>query len=190
MLICVVSFALHSPISLNIHNLCQDIDLTSPAYFIHGGKWHKVLEQEMDVSVIISNRIEFDYGWDILEGALIYKIQKQHAKSDAFVQDESKSIQLLVVWHVEHTQRPCVHALLVEHEEFNWNEDKLRQLHQKCWHPLNAWIEPIGINWLLRDTTVLETTVKATNGGYRWDIFISKGEKDDVERPLWIDAKR
>jgi hypothetical protein len=157
---------------------------------MHGGRWHAVPDQEIDVNIIMGNRIELDSGRDILEGALVYKIQRQHAESDEFTQDESRSIQLLVAWHVEHAQRPCVRTLLIEHEEFNWDEDKLRQLHQKCWRPLNTQVEPIGINWLLHDTTVLMTEAKVMNGGYRWDIIISEGTKNDVERPLWIDVER
>jgi hypothetical protein len=33
-------------------------------------------------------------------------------------------------------------------------------------------------------------TVKTMNEDHRWDIFITKGVKDNVKRPLWINAKR
>jgi hypothetical protein len=188
-LICV-SLVLQSPVSLNIHNQCQDINLTSPVYFIHGGKWHVVPDQEIDVDAIMRSRLEFDSGQDILEGILVYKIQRQHAKSDEFVQDKSKNIQLLVAWHAEHTKGLHVRALLIEHDkEFNWDEDKLRELHQKCWCPLDAWANPTGSNWKLDDATMLTTTIKVMNGDYRWDISISE-EGDGIERPLWIDAER
>jgi hypothetical protein len=189
LLICVVSLVLQSPISLNIHNQCKDIKLTSPVYFIHGGIWHTVPDHTIDVDAIMRNQLEFDSGQDILDGILLYKIQRQHTESDKLVQAESKNIQLLVAWHVEPTKELNVCALLIEHDK-EFDEDKLKRLHQKYWYLLDAWVNPVGINWLLNDTTMLETTIKVMNGGYRWDIFISGGVESIPRRPLWIDTER
>jgi hypothetical protein len=191
-LICVVSLALQSSVvSLNIHNQCQDINLTSPVYFIHGGKWHVVPDQEIGVEAVMRNHIEFDSRQDILEGIMAYRIQRQCTGSDKFIQGESKNIQLLVTWSSEYTKELHVRALLVEYDkEFNWNEDMLRQLHQKYWQLLKERIHPIRRNWMLDDATVLATTIKAMNGCYRWDIFISERVGDDVYGPLWINAER
>jgi hypothetical protein len=75
------------------------------------------------------NYLEFDSGRDILEGVLVYRVQGKHVKSDEFVHDESKNIQLLIAWH-EHTKGIDVSALLVEYDN-ELDEDKLRQLYQK-----------------------------------------------------------
>jgi hypothetical protein len=174
---------------LNVHNQYQDINLTSPVYFIHGGRWHVVPDQEIDVNAVMREHIEFGSGQDILEGALVYRIQRKHAESDKSAQDRSKSVQLLVAWHVEHTKGLDVCALLVEHEK-ELDEDKLRKLYQKYWHSLKTSINPTGINRLLYDATVLGITVKIMNGGYRWDIFIAEKIKNNVEKPLWIDVER
>jgi hypothetical protein len=187
--ICVVSLALQSSVSLNIYNQYQGINLTSPAYFIHGGRWHVTPDQEIDADVVMRNYIEFDSGHDILEGALVYRIQRQHVEYDKSAQDKSKSIQLLVAWHVEHTKKLDVRAVLVEHEK-ELNEDKLRRLHQKYWHLFKGFASYIKSNRLLDDATVLGITVKTMNGGYRRDIFISKGIKSNVLRPLWFDTER
>jgi hypothetical protein len=191
-LICIASFALQSPVLLNIHNLCQDINLMYPICFMNGGKWHVIPEQETDVNTIMSNHLEFDFEQDILEGALLYKIQwKQHTESNEFVKDGSKDIQLLVAWHVEHMEGLHIRALLVEHDkEFNLDEDKLRRLYQKYWHLLKAQIDPNRSNWMLNDTITLVTAVDVMYGGYRWDVLIIKGKGDDFKRPLWIDAER
>jgi hypothetical protein len=190
-LICVSSLALQSLVSLNIHNQYQDIDLASPVYFTNGGRWNVAPDQEMDVNTVMRNHIEFDSRQDILEGILTYRIHRHHTESDQSVQDKSKRIWLLVVWCVEYTKGLDVRALLVEHDkDLEWDEDKLRWLHQKCWHPLNAWINPTRNNWLLDDGAVLETTSKVMNGGHRWDISISEGDNDNVMRPLWIDVER
>jgi hypothetical protein len=86
-LICVVSLALQSPVLLNIHNQCQGINLTSPVYFIHGGRWPIAPDQAIDVNAVMQNPIEFDAKQNILEGALVYRIQRKHITS---AQDESK----------------------------------------------------------------------------------------------------
>jgi hypothetical protein len=166
--------------------------MISPVYFIHGGKWHISPGQEIGVRTVMKSRIEFDSVQDILDGALVYKIQRKHAESDEFIQDESKNIQLLIAWRGDHTKGLDVRVLLVEQsKKFNWDEDKLKRLYQKYWHPLDAWVDFIGNNWLLDDATVLGAEVDAMNGGYRWDIHISeRKEASVIERPLWIDAER
>jgi hypothetical protein len=190
-LIYVVSFALQSPVSLNIHNQCQGINLTSPVYFMHGGKRQAVPDRKRDVHSVMRNLLEFDFVQDLLGGALVYKIQRKHTESDKSAGNESKCIQLLIAWRIEYTKGLHVRAFLVEHDkEFGWNEDKLRRLHQKYWHVLRAWFNPTGFNWLLDNTMALKTTVKVMNGGYRWDIFISEEIKSNVEKPIWIDVER
>jgi hypothetical protein len=115
----------------------------------------------------------------------------QDTKFDKSAQDESKYIQLLVAWQVERTIGLHVRALLAEYnKKHNWDEDEQRRLHQKCCYSFNALVNPIRNNWPLDDTIVLATTIKAMNSGYRWDIFISEGIRDNVKRPLWIDTER
>jgi hypothetical protein len=153
---------------------------------MHGGKWHVVPDQEIGVNAVMRNRIEFGSGKDILEGALVYRIQRKHAESAKPAQDESKHIQLLVVWYVERTKELHVRTLIVEHDG-ELDEHKLRILHQKYWHLLNARVDPIKNNWQLNNATV-KTKIKAMNGGYRWNIFISDKERYIVNRPFWIDT--
>jgi hypothetical protein len=187
-LICV-SLVLQSPVLLNIDNRYQDINLTSPIYFIHGGRWHAAPDQEADANSIIRCHFEFDYGQDLPEGALVCRIQRKYAGSDEPIQNGSISTQLLVAWRVERTKELNVRVLLVGHSK-KLDEVKLRRLHQKYWHSLGAWFGFIERNWLLDDATALATTIKVISGGYRWDIFISEGTKDNIEMPLWINTER
>jgi hypothetical protein len=189
MFIYVFSLTFQSSVSLNIHNRCQDINMISPVYFTRGGRWYEEPDQEIGVNAVMRNYLEFYSGRNILEGALIYKIQREHDESDKFTQDESKCIQLLVAWHIENTKELHVCALLVEHDR-KLDEDKLMGLYQKHWHSLKSQIDLVERNWLLHDAEVLTMTVKTMNEDHRWDIFITKGVKDNVKRPLWINAKR
>jgi hypothetical protein len=169
-LICIVSLALQSLVSLNIHNWCQDIHLISPIYFMHGGEWHVEPDREIDVDAVMSNRIEFDVRRDILEGALVYRVQRQHIEP---AQDKSKHIWLLVAWNGKHTKGLHVRAFLVEHNK-QLDEDRLKKLYQKRRPLLKTQTNTTKSNWTLNDATVLKAAIKVTNGGYRWDIFVSK----------------
>jgi hypothetical protein len=170
-LIFVVSLALQSLlVSLNIHNWCENINFTSPVYFIHGGKWNAVPNQKIDIDTVMQNHLEFDAEQDILVGALVYKIQRKHSKS---AQDESKHNWLLVACNGEYTNGLHVYALVVEHNK-RLDEDRLRELYQKHWPSLKARTNTIKSNWALDNATTLMMKVRVTNGGYRWDIFISE----------------
>jgi hypothetical protein len=189
-LTCVVSLILRSPILPSIYNLCRNINLTSPVYFVHGGKWNVTPNQKIHAGSVMKNRVRFDFGQDLLDGVLIYRIQRRHMNFDDEDEDEL-TCQLLIAWHVEHTKRLDVRVLVVKHDEFDWNGDKLKQLYQKCWQPLSVLANSIGSNWLLDDTTVLETMIKTMNEGYRWDIFISERRTyESFVKPLWIDVER
>jgi hypothetical protein len=159
---------LQLPVLLNIHNWCQNIHLTSPVYFVHGGKLHVAPDQKICANTVMQNRLEFDISQDILEGALAYRIQRKHAKS---VQDELNHIWLLIAWCGEHIEGLHVRSLLMDYNK-RFDEDKLKKLHQKHQPLLKA--NATRSNWALNDTTILETTTKVMNGGYRWDIFISE----------------
>jgi hypothetical protein len=164
---------LRSLVSLNIHNLCKDINLISPVYFIHGGKWPIVPDQKIEVNAVMRNYPEFDSGQDILEGALVYRIQRKRAE---FVQEDSKHVWLLVAWHHERAKGLHVCALLVEHNK-QLDVDRLKRLCQKHWPLLKARANVTKGNWALNDTTMLTTTIRITNRGYRWDVFISEERK-------------
>jgi hypothetical protein len=172
-LICIASFALRSLVSLSIHNWCQDINLTSLDYFMNGGRWHAVPDQEIDADAVMQNCLEFEAKRDILEGALTYKIQRKHVK---YVQDESEHFWLLVAWYGEHTKGLHVRAFLVDNHK-RLDEGRLKRLYQKYWPSLKEQTDATRRDWALDDATKLVTRIKIMNGGYRWDIYISEEEK-------------
>jgi hypothetical protein len=156
---------------------------------VRGGRWHVVPDQEIDVNSVMKNCLRFYSKQSILEGALIYNIQRKHAKYDKISWDKSKQVQLLVVWRGEQAEGLYVHAVLVEHSE-RLDRDKLMRLHKAYQLLLKARVDLLESNWLFYGATVLATTIKAMNRGCGWDILISKGIKNNIERPLWINAKR
>jgi hypothetical protein len=184
-----------------VRNQYSDIELVPLVYFCNLGSYNEYTVERTDIGAMM--KIGFSFGLDKLPGGiLMYEVQRKgntesdhQSSTDATsiegVEDTSKTMRLLVVWKIEHFEEARAHIVLVEHDkDLEWDEDKLRWLHQKCWHPLNAWINPTRNNWLLDDGAVLETTSKVMNGGHRWDISISEGDNDNVMRPLWIDVER
>jgi hypothetical protein len=157
---------------------------------MRGGRWHIIPYQEIDVSTVARICFEFDPREDILEGILMYKVQRKHAGSDKLSQGKSKQVQLLIAWCGKHTEGLHVRVMLIEHST-KLDKDKLKSLHQKCWPLLKSRINPTVSFWLLDNTTALATTIKAMNEGHRWYISISEQKINDyVMRPLWIDVKR
>jgi hypothetical protein len=110
-LICIISLTLQLPILLNIHNRCQNINLTSPVCFVHGGRWRAAPDFETNVNAVMKNLLGFDSGQDILEGILAYKIQRRHDNYDKSAYDESKDIQFLVAWYVSPTSVTCTYTV-------------------------------------------------------------------------------
>jgi hypothetical protein len=138
---------------------------------MHGGKWHVTPDQKIDVNAVMQNRIEFDAKQDILEGALVYKIQYTGS-----AQDESKHHWFLIAWYGEYTRGSHVRTLVIEHNK-QLDGDRLKKLYQKHWLSLKAQNNATGSDWILDDTTKLTTTVNVTDGGYKWDISISEETK-------------
>jgi hypothetical protein len=184
-LIYVVSLALHLPIPLYIHNWCQDIYLTSPVYFMRGGRWCVVPNQRIHVDVVMQSCLGFDIGQDVLGGALAYRLQEKCAKSD---QDKLNYIWFIVAWYGKHTKGLHVHALLVKHNK-KLDERKLKELYRKRWPLLKAQADTTRGSWLLDDTTVLETTIKVMHKGHRWDIFISGRINCHIKREILFNKR-
>jgi hypothetical protein len=200
-LMCTVSLTLHGVMDVAVHNQYPDIELASPVYFCNRGVYNEYPVERTDIGAML--KIDFSFGLDKLPGGiLMYEVRRKgntesdhQSSTDATsiegVEDTPKTMRLLVVWKIEHFGEARAHIVLVEHDkELEWDEDRLSELHQKCWYSLNAWIDPARNNWLLDDGAVLETTSKVMNGGYRWDIFISEGDIVNVRKPLWIDVER
>jgi hypothetical protein len=184
-LICVISLALQLPVSLYIHNWCQDIYLTSPVYFMRGGRWCAVPGRRIHIDAVMQNRLGFDIEQGLIEGALAYKLREKCAASD---QDELNNIWFIVAWHGEHTKGLHIHALLVKHDK-KLDEYKLRKLCQKRWPLLKAQANVIRGNWPLDDATVLETTIKVMHESHRWDIFISGRISYNVKREILFNKR-
>jgi hypothetical protein len=99
-------------------------------------------DQEIDADAVMQIRLGLDARQNILEGTLIYRVQRKHAES---AQDESKHIWLLIAWNGEYAKVLHVCALLIEHNK-KLNEDRLRKLYQICWPSLKARVNTIQSN--------------------------------------------
>jgi hypothetical protein len=193
-LIYAVSLSIQPSFKLNIHNQCSNVDLVSPTYATSDElECYRAPDHNVCVGGMTRAGFIIYKPGSLSYIVLIYRLQrKQQHESTGISKDTSNISQLLVICKFSESQESYAGMLLVEHDKkLDWDEDKLKQLHQKYWHLLNVLVDPIRSDWLLNDKkTVLATTIKAMNGGYRWDIFISEEERNNAERPLWIDAER
>jgi hypothetical protein len=201
-----------------IHNRCSDFELVSPANFVHNTIWYIPPDQKVDANTMIKaifGRNMFEIEFKI---ALIYNLQMkkrlesndQSNADNAFTENTSTSIQLLVMWgpSVKYKNGFSVRALLIKHDDaIIWDEDKLKDLHSMHLAQLNKGIHvdvsnefkdinfftsngnPFAIEdtWMLDDATVLMTTLKWNGGSYTFEITISEGtRKHDSMEPLPI----
>jgi hypothetical protein len=182
MLIYIISLTLQSARNMNISNLCTNIKLTSPIYFVKDTMCHVHLPQQVDSKNVMKANFITGIGRDTFGGVLLYNLQRKV--------DESTSNQLLVIWGCK---SECLysHAYIIEHDTaITWNEDRLRKLHDV--YDSQHFVYSYNIeHWWLDSNTKLKTVCRTLNGSFEIDRIISE-EKDILYpiKPLWVDSNR
>jgi hypothetical protein len=101
--------------------------------------------------------------------------------------------QLIIIWKVKRYSEVRVHLSLIEHDEGHvWDRARLMKL-AFGFELVNVQHGPIEETYLMRDSTVLMTSLNLTReeGCYKLEMTISEGDiKDDTRRPLYIDVDR
>jgi hypothetical protein len=194
-----VSFEKYA-LNITIHNLHQDIELTSPVYFSNGTACHVSPSQRMDTG----NTMEAVFGMyskqKDFKGALLYKLQRKHAtkidndpnNDTAFNEDMKTNIYLLMVWDIENYNHGF-HVCLIEcTDDFTWDEDKLLALYEEYSDQFCVDYAFNIVTWLIHGDTVLKIRRDVIYGSdYKLDIIISKGTGGyDLEKPIEVDIKR
>jgi hypothetical protein len=199
MLIYTVSLEFQSSTSIIIHNQCSDTELISPVYFGNGAVCPKLSDQQIDIDAAMKIRFEVNTTQDAFEGALLYKLQRklldQHDMDTSTTEthkNEINYVYMLVAWKMKDA-KPFVCVVLVEcAKEFAWNENKLKQLHEKNHDLLKKYDDTTSDTWFVGDNTTSKTSfkVKDSKGNFELSVFISEEEKDDYAmRPLYVDLK-
>jgi hypothetical protein len=188
-----VRLPIRPSVKLNIHNQCSNFDLVSPAYITHDRSecyrtpGHKVYAGDtMKSGFIIKSN-------DVVDGALIYKLQRRQSHESTEIGDDiSSAAQLLVVWRISEFKKLYADVLLVEHDErLDWNKYKLGKLYRENIDQFKLYPVPVIETWLLDDNTALMTTFKIMDGGQLLNITISEVEEANYERtPAYIDLER
>jgi hypothetical protein len=168
--------------------------LVSPVYLGHHVIWIRSPDQKVDANAITKAILGRNIAKDDFTGALIYKVQRKHRKSNnqsgtssKLTEDASTGLQLLVIWRYNE-YRLYVRALLIKHSNaIAWNEDTLEKLYSMHLSLLRDK-HNIKDTWLLDNETVLTTTSECKGfWNYATKITISEGTReDDFMKPLWI----
>jgi hypothetical protein len=186
-------------LNINIHNLCPDLELTSPVYFSNGATCHVPPIQQIDTGTIIEASFGIAFKQKDFKGALLYKLQgKYAARTDnllnnrtASIEDTTTNIYFLVIWYIgDHIHR--FYALLIDcSDNFIWDEDKLWVLYRKYSERFKYW-DTSTITWLMHSDAIVKTRFDVTYGSdCKLDIVISEGiGKYNMWRPMRIDLGR
>jgi hypothetical protein len=182
MLIYIVSLTLQSAVDVTIHNLCADIELTSPVHFIKDAMCHILLPQHVDSESIMKISFRTSMDQDTFGGALLYRLQRK--------EDTSTNIRLLVIWGWK-SYRFYSHVWLIEHEsKFIWNEDELKRLYDT--YNSRYDIDFSTEEWSLGDDMKLRIVCETSHKG-DFEMNIAIFEEDYLlypTKPLWIDSNR
>jgi hypothetical protein len=195
---------------MTVHNRYPGIELASPVYFCNHGTYY-----EYFVGTTYNDmKAEFrsDSNQDHPGGILMYEVQrKRNIISDrrfsidaiyTKVIEESKTMQLLVIWKNKRPGEPKIYIMLVEHDnELFLNRDKLAQLYNKIndipfgygfMYPHTRHYNTPGHTILMYDDTVLKAEYRLMqNVVLELDIAISEGNRDKYAmKSMWIDSER
>jgi hypothetical protein len=166
-----------------IRNNCSDLWLTDRRVF-SDTHWDIFNSQEIDPEY--DEVIKFMPSLTESEGALTYRLQGKHVKSDN--QNESTYTLLFVSWKLEGYKnlRACWRLIECD-KQTKWNETKLEEYCKKYVSQPCAYADPINNTWLIHDGTVLMIEIIWFGGPH---IYISEGiENEHTRRPERIDSK-
>jgi hypothetical protein len=183
MLIYAVSFILQLPACITIHNQCASIMLMAPVYFCNGAMNPKLFDHQIDIGTEASISFEIDTIRNKFESALLFKLEK-HVKSDGqqnmntstteVDKNETMHTHMLVICEANDAKCFAYVALVEDIKAFAWDEDKLKELHNKNCGWLKKHNDIVSDIWL-----------------FELNISISEeGRNDYATRPLYVDPRR
>jgi hypothetical protein len=186
-------------LNITIHNQYPNLELVSPVYCSINTACCVPPSQQVDTGTITETNFRIRPNSAPFEGALLYKLQRNHANrtdnqpntSTTSIKDTATSIYLLISWCYYRPYK--FYAFLIEcNNDFTWDEDKLWASRQKYISELHQKHVPITMTWLIYDDAVMKTKLEMTyESNYKLDIIISEGaEKYNTKDPMKIDPKR
>jgi hypothetical protein len=182
-----------SKVELIIHHQFPGIEFVSPVYA--GDIITCYFSPDQNVEVGSTRQAGFNIGYDQGKstGALMYKLQRKNIdksnKETISNEEEAICIQLVAIWKVYESGKTCVDSVLIEHDKDSiLDRDRLSKLAE--YYDLFDVQDLIENTWLMRDNTVLVTSVIVTReeAYYKLKITISEGTINKYTwRPLYID---
>jgi hypothetical protein len=196
-LICAVSFDKET-LCITVHNLCPDLELTSPVYSSNGATYCTFPNQHTDTGDTIEASFGIDSKQKDFKCALLYKLQRKYTIRDDNQPNNSKAsientdMYLLVIWNAEFYYHGYCACLIECTDDFTWDEDKLWALYWK--YNGQAYMNHTSsINtWLMNDGTVIKMRRDVTyESDYKLNIIMSEGTgKCHMKKSIQIDPKR
>jgi hypothetical protein len=184
-------------VRLIIYHQLPGVELVSPVYSSLFATCYLSPDQCVDVG--FATQVGFNIGLDQYGtvGVLMYKLQRksvdQSNKEDIASEEEATCVQLVMIWKIDSPKGFYINSYLIEHDGGHvWDRVRLTLLAYKC-ELVNIQHSPIEETWLMRDHTVLMTSLNATceEECCKLEMTISETSiKDDTMRPMYIDLNR
>jgi hypothetical protein len=191
----ISTYGVPSKVELVIYQQCSGIELVSPVY-VNNGTCYLSPNQRVYVGSTTQVGFNIDPTQKEPSGALMYELQKKNTDQSAnniiSGEDEAKCVQLVIIWQVWHFKYVHINSLLITHDRGHvWDKDDLMQLAKRygACHSHG----PIENTWLIRDNTVLMTSLNAAHEEeyYGLRMTISEGSmKCDTLRPRYFYVDR
>jgi hypothetical protein len=183
--------------TLVIHHQFPGVELASPIYYSFYAIWYLSPDQCVDAGSTMQAGFNIHPDGNQSVGVLMYKLQRKNIdqpNGEAISNDASTCIQLVMVWNVNSSSKEFyVNSYLMEHDnEHVWDKARLMLLAFKC-ELVNIQHSPIEYTWLMRDNTVVMTSLNATceEECYKLEMTISETSiNDDTMRPQYTDVNR
>jgi hypothetical protein len=186
-----------SKMRLTICHQFPGTELVSPVYAGIGVICYLSPSQRVNVDSTAQAGFDIHFSRGKPMGILMYELKrkntKQFNKNVTSSGDETRCIQLVMVWEVNDSRELCVVSYLIEHDKgCIWDKDNLMKLAK--WYKLyDVQYVPIEVTYLMRDNRVLMTRANVTREVecYKLDMTISETSiKYNTWRLWYIDVGR
>jgi hypothetical protein len=182
--------------TLIIHHQFPGVELVSPVYFSLLGTCCLSPDQCVDAGSTMQASFNIDPDENQSTGILMYKLQRKNIDQpnvETISNEETKCIQLVIIWNVDNSKEFYINSLLIEHDEGHvWDRVMLMSLAFSC-ELFSIQYGPIEETYLMYDNTVLMTCLNAAyeEEYYKLEMTISEASiKNDTQRPLYFDLDR
>jgi hypothetical protein len=185
-----------SKVELIINHQFAGVELVSPVYAGDIITCYLSPNQNVEVGFTVQAGFNINYDQGKSIGALMYKLQRnnidQSNEETISSEGETACTHLIMIWKIYESGETFVDSILIEYDKSCvWDQDSLSKLAEH--YNLFDEQDPIENTWLMRDNTVLMTSLNLTReeAHYKLEMTLSEGSiNEDTWRPQYVGMNR